>query len=151
MRTRTPTSTHTTGGTPTPTTKSFGVSVSSLFKKIGPRLLLLLVMVLSAWLAIAQFTPPAVVPKPHQPWNFQPSELWHTCQRLPKSRILWAHLPVRRCVRISYSRLARWALPQKYRRRPLSNTGQAVISSRLGRFRTSSSDCGEQPRRTPSC
>ena len=63
MTTRTPTSTHTTGGTPTPTTKSSGVSVSSLFKKIGPRLLLLLVMVLSAWLAIAQFTPPAVVPK----------------------------------------------------------------------------------------
>ena len=62
MTTRTPTSTHTTGGTPTPTTKSSGVSVSSLFKKVGPRLLLLLVMVLSAWLAIAQFTPPAVVP-----------------------------------------------------------------------------------------
>ncbi|MGZ3623324.1 MAG: M28 family peptidase [Ktedonobacteraceae bacterium] len=63
MTTSTPTSTHTTGGTPTPTTKSSGVSVSSLFKKVGPRLLLLLVMVLSAWLAIAQFTPPTVVPK----------------------------------------------------------------------------------------
>jgi hypothetical protein len=62
MTTSTPTSTHTSGSTPTPATKPSGVSVSSLITKVGPRLLLLLVMGLSAWLGFAQFTPPPVVP-----------------------------------------------------------------------------------------
>ncbi len=57
------TSKDTKGSPPTPTTKPPGISVSSLFRKVGPRLLLLLVMGISAWLTIAQFTPPAVVPK----------------------------------------------------------------------------------------
>jgi hypothetical protein len=63
MTTSTSTSTHSTEGPPTPATKPPGVSFSTLFTNIGPRLLLLLVMGLSAWLAIAQFIPPAVVPK----------------------------------------------------------------------------------------
>jgi Peptidase family M28 len=62
MTTSTPASTHTTGGPPTTATKPPGVSVSSLFMKVGPRLLLLLVMVLSVLLGFAQFTSPAVVP-----------------------------------------------------------------------------------------
>jgi hypothetical protein len=50
------------GGPPAPAAKPSGVTVSSLLTKVGPRLLLLLVLVLSTWLAFAQFTPPAVVP-----------------------------------------------------------------------------------------
>jgi hypothetical protein len=42
--------------------KPSGVTVVSLLTKVGPRLLLLLVLALSTWLAFAQFTPPAVVP-----------------------------------------------------------------------------------------
>jgi hypothetical protein len=62
MTTSTPASTHTTGGPPTIATKPPGISISSLFMKVGPRLLLLLVMVLSVLLGFAQFTSPAVVP-----------------------------------------------------------------------------------------
>jgi hypothetical protein len=62
MTTSTPASTHTTGGPPAPATKPPGISVSSLFTKVGPSLLLLLVMILSALLGFAQFTAPPVVP-----------------------------------------------------------------------------------------
>lgn len=62
MTTSTPASTLKPGRPPTPATKPPGFSVSSLFTKIGPRLLLLLVVVFSALLGFAQFTAPAVVP-----------------------------------------------------------------------------------------
>jgi hypothetical protein len=63
MTTSTSTSTRESGSPPTPATKPPGISVSSLFRSMGPRLLLLLVMLLSALLGFAQFSPPAVVPQ----------------------------------------------------------------------------------------
>lgn len=59
----TSTSTPESGSPPSPATQPSGVSVSSLFRRVGPRLLLLLVMLLSVLLGFAQFSTPTVVPK----------------------------------------------------------------------------------------
>ena len=56
------TPTNNTGSPTGPAPKQPGVTVSSLWTLVGPRLLLLVVLVASAWLAFAQFTTPAVVP-----------------------------------------------------------------------------------------
>jgi hypothetical protein len=62
MTTRTPISTNNTHSPIGPAPKQSGVTVSSLLMKVGPRLLLLAVLVASVWLAFAQFTTPAAVP-----------------------------------------------------------------------------------------
>jgi hypothetical protein len=51
-----------TGGSPGPASRQPGATGSSLLTRVGPRLLMLLVLEASVWIAIAQFTPPAVVP-----------------------------------------------------------------------------------------
>jgi hypothetical protein len=64
MTTRTPTMTTQKGSPPrpAPTAKPPGVSLPALIANVGPRLLMLLVLAASAWLAFAQFTTPAVIP-----------------------------------------------------------------------------------------
>ena len=62
MTTSTPISTNKIGSPPPSAPKRPAVSMSSLFTNVGPRLLLLAVLVASIWLAFAQFTTPAVVP-----------------------------------------------------------------------------------------
>ncbi|SRR6266568_2937576 len=62
MISSTPPSTKKRGSPTEPAPKPSGVTVVSLLAKLGPRLLLLLVLALSTWLGFAQFTPPAVVP-----------------------------------------------------------------------------------------
>jgi hypothetical protein len=88
MTTNTPTSTNTLGSPPAPETKTPGFSVSSLFKQVGPRLLLLLVMMLSVLLGFAQFTTPAVVPTSAPATEFS------------AERASSDHLPTRKSVRI---------------------------------------------------
>lgn len=63
MTTRTPTVINNKSGPPAQDLKGPVVSAPTLSMKVGPRLLMLLVLVASVWLAIVQFTPPAVVPK----------------------------------------------------------------------------------------
>ena len=53
MITSTPTSTNKRGSPPGPVPKPSGVTVSSLLTHVGPRLLLLLVLAASVWLAFA--------------------------------------------------------------------------------------------------
>lgn len=62
MTTRTPISTNNTGSPTGPASKPPDAAASSLLMKVGPRLLMLAVLVASAWLAFAQFSTPAVVP-----------------------------------------------------------------------------------------
>jgi hypothetical protein len=65
MTTRTPPMTTKKGSPPEPAPKEkpLGATVSLLLTRVGPRLLLLVVLVASTWLAFAQFSTPAVVPK----------------------------------------------------------------------------------------
>jgi MFS family permease len=63
MTSSTSTSIHQSGSPSSPASKPPDISISSLFRKVGPRLLLLFVMLLSVLLGFAQFAVPAVVPK----------------------------------------------------------------------------------------
>jgi hypothetical protein len=98
MPTCIPTSTPTTSHSHTSVIQPYGVSVSSFFTTVGPRLLLLLVM--AAWLAIAKITPPAVVTKAAPVKDFSAGRALAYLPAIAKEPPLCAHKPVQRYDRI---------------------------------------------------